>query len=262
MWLLSKKRVKYPFDNASTVQRGESTEVSSVSVPIGADGDGNLVALDFHKSSHLLIGGMHGMGKTVLMHAMIDYLLAHPPSGNLQLVLANAATNEFTKYQDSPNLYRPIITTQQSLDETLAWLVEEMQRRFDALSDTMQRDIEKYNASFNNSMSRIFLFIDEAAGFNLTNKATEQMLVKLMQISRAVGIYTAITAERPSAKVITGLMKANIPARIAFKTDTGISSSMIIDHKDAKNLDGPDEILYSNSCDRLWGVRLKTIKYQ
>ncbi len=228
----------------------ESQEFSSVSsklaLAIGRDVSGTPVVDDLAAMPHLLIAGATGSGKSVGMNAFLLSLLYENSPEDLKFIMIDPKRVELTAYNGIPHLLTPVITQSDKAHTSLKWAVSEMQRRYQLFAERGYRNIEEYNQSEPKRMHKIVIVIDELADLMMqaTKKETEMVICRIAQMARAVGIHLIIATQRPSVNVITGVIKANIPARIAFTVTTGIDSRTIIDSIGAEDLLGMGDMLY------------------
>lgn len=207
----------------------------------------NLVK-DLAKMPHMLIAGATGSGKSVTVNAFIMGLIMTLTPDELRLILVDPKTVEFAPYADIPHLMVPVVTEMDKVLSVLTWGIEEMQSRYKKLKDKGVRNIKEYNKAMNYmAMPYIVIIIDEMADLMLTTGAeVENKIVRLAQMARAVGIHLVLATQRPSVNVITGLIKANIPARIAMTVATSIDSRVILDMIGAEDLLGNGDMLFKS----------------
>lgn len=218
------------------------------------------------KMPHLLIAGTTGSGKSVTMHAIIQSLLFRNSPYDMKLIMVDPKKVEFTFYNNIPHLYTPVITTAKKTIQTLNWAVQEMERRYDLLEKFHEQDIKAYHQKIYlpgmekvakgkvpeseapSKMPYIVIVIDELADIMMTYpKELEACIVRLAQKSRAVGIHLILSTQRPEVKVITGLIKANVPSRIALKVASQIDSRTILDGAGAEKLLGGGDLLFASA---------------
>lgn len=218
------------------------------------------------KMPHLLIAGTTGSGKSVTMHAIIQSLLFRNSPHDLKLIMVDPKKVEFSFYNNIPHLYTPVITTAKKTIQTLNWAVQEMERRYDLLEKFHEQDIKAYHQKIYipgmekvtkgkipeseapSRMPYIVIVIDELADIMMTYpKELETCIVRLAQKSRAVGIHLILSTQRPEVKVITGLIKANVPSRIALKVASQIDSRTILDGAGAEKLLGGGDLLFASA---------------
>ncbi len=228
----------------------ESQEFSSVDsklkVAIGRDVSGAPVIDDLASMPHLLIAGATGSGKSVGMNTFLLSLLYQNSPEDLKFIMVDPKRVELSSYNGIPHLLTPVITTPEKAYMALKWAVQEMNRRYQELSEKRYRNIEEYNAQEEKRMPKIVIVIDELADLMMqaNKKETEAMICRIAQMARAVGMHLILATQRPSVNVITGLIKANIPTRIAFTVTSGIDSRTIIDSVGAEDLLGMGDMLY------------------
>lgn len=214
---------------------------------VGKDINGRPVIADAQKMPHLLIAGATGSGKSILTNSFIVSMLMRRTPDELRLVLVDPKRVELSDYNGIPHLLTPVITDMDKVVNALKWLVNEMERRYTVLSAALVRNIEGYNQKLGfSAMPYIVVVIDEMADMMMTANRVEAetAIVRLAQKARAVGIHLVLATQRPSVNVITGLIKANIPARIGMSVTSGIDSRVILDDIGAESLMGKGDMLY------------------
>lgn len=218
---------------------------SSVSFVIGKDVSGKPHVGDITRMPHLLVAGATGSGKSVCLNTIIMSLLYSNGPDDLKLILVDPKRVEFPVYNGIPHLITPVITEVDKTVNAMKWAVREMNKRFDLLSKLQARDIASYNQKVQDKLPYIVMIVDELADLMVSNKQeVESQIVRLAQMSRAVGIHLILATQRPSVDVITGLIKANIPARIAFSVASQMDSRTILDQSGAEKLIGRGDMLY------------------
>lgn len=227
----------------------ESAEYKSrehtMHVALGKDVAGKVWLGDLPKMPHLLIAGATGSGKTVCINTIILSLLFQNTPETLRMIMVDPKRVELTLYNGIPHLLTPVITDAAKTVNALKWTIGEMERRFDALAAAGKRDITSYNKTAEERMPYIVFVIDELADLMaMAASEVEAGIIRLAQMARAVGIHLIVATQRPSVEVITGLMKANIPARIAFSVASLIDSRTILDCPGAEKLLGRGDMLY------------------
>jgi len=224
-------------------------KVSSGELPfvIGRDIAGEPTVVDLAEMPHLLIAGATGSGKSVMINTLLTSLLYKNTPSDLRLILVDPKQVELTPYNDIPHLLTPVITSPEQTLSALKWAVAEMERRYKVLADAGTRNIVGYNKkSDGEEMPYIVVVIDELADLMMAAaRDVEALIVRIAQKARAVGIHLVLATQRPSVDVITGLIKANIPARIAFTVTSQIDSRTIIDGGGAEKLLGKGDMLLS-----------------
>ncbi len=219
-------------------------------VSLGRDVTGRPVYADIARMPHLLISGSTGAGKSVCVHSILTSLLYRNPPEVLRFILVDPKRVELSVYNDIPHLLTPVITDPKNTIRALRWATKEMDRRYDLLSAKGVRDITGYNSALAKSpdaelLPYIVTVIDELADLMATfPREVEAAIVRLAQMSRAVGIHLIVSTQRPSVEVITGLIKANITTRIAFQVASQIDSRTILDMQGAEKLLGNGDMLY------------------
>lgn len=212
---------------------------------IGKDVAGKVHVGDITKMPHLLVAGTTGSGKTVCINTIILSLLYQNTPETLRFIMVDPKRVELTLYNGIPHLLTPVITDAAKTVNALKWTIGEMERRFDVLASNGKRDIASYNKSAEEKMPYIVFVIDELADLMaMAASEVEAGIIRLAQMARAVGIHLIVATQRPSVEVITGLMKANIPARIAFSVASIIDSRTILDSPGAEKLLGRGDMLY------------------
>ncbi len=231
---------------ASVLQSAEwSSAASPLSFVIGRDisGQGIVGALD--KMPHLLVAGQTGSGKSVMINSFLTSLLYRNTPSDLKLILVDPKQVELTPYNDIPHLLSPVITQPEKCISALKWAVAEMERRLSTFAEVGKRNIVEYNSvKKEESMPYIVIVIDELADLMMmAARDVEALIVRLAQKARAAGIHLVLATQRPSVDVITGLIKANVPARIAFTVASQVDSRTIIDQMGAEKLLGQGDML-------------------
>lgn len=216
---------------------------------LGMDLTGKIIITDLTKAPHLLIAGATGSGKSVCMSNIIMSLLYHFRPDELELLLIDPKRVEFTLYGNIPHLIHPVVTEPKKVIQVLKWIVKEMENRYQMLSEKQVRNIFGYNEKAEkegfDKLPFIVVIIDELADLMMTSKGeVETSLARLAQLSRAAGIHTIIATQRPSVNVVTGVIKANFPTRIAFRVSSQIDSRTILDCKGAESLMGQGDMLF------------------
>lgn len=221
-------------------------------VALGKGVSGKAYYANMAKMPHLLIAGATGAGKSVAVHTLVTSLLYRNGPESLRFIMVDPKRVELTLYNSIPHLLTPVITDPKKAIFALKWAVGEMERRYDVLEDRAVRDIDSYNKKREKdeemeNMPYIVVIIDELADIMTSYpRELESGIVRLAQMSRAVGIHLVLSTQRPSVNVITGLIKANIPSRIALQVASQIDSRTILDTSGAEKLLGAGDMLYSS----------------
>lgn len=235
-----------------------------LTMTLGKDIYGEPVYADMTKMPHLLVAGTTGSGKSVLVHGIINSLIYKNSPYNLKFILVDPKKVELALYNNLPHLYTPVIKDPKKAVQTLNWLVQEMDRRYAVLEDVGKQNISAYHAYVAEKFKRaengrgneklpermpyIVLVIDELADFMMKYpKEMESGIVKLAQMSRAVGIHLVLATQRPSTNVITGVIKGNIPSRVALRVASQVDSRVILDQGGAEKLLGYGDLLFVNA---------------
>lgn len=228
----------------------ESEEFSSfeskLRLAIGRDVSGMPVIDDLEGMPHLLIAGATGSGKSVGMNTFLLSLLYQNSPQDLKFIMVDPKRVELTPYNGIPHLLTPVITDSEKAHSALKWTVAEMNRRYQDFAEKGYKNIKEYNAAEEKTLHRIVIVIDELADLMMqaNKKETEALICRIAQMARAVGMHLIIATQRPSVDVITGVIKANIPTRIAFTVTSGVDSRTIIDGVGAEDLLGMGDMLY------------------
>ncbi|KAA3648115.1 MAG: DNA translocase FtsK [Chloroflexi bacterium] len=223
---------------------------SQLGIALGRDVSGTSVSADLSKMPHLLIAGTTGSGKSVCIAAIAVSLIMNNTPEDLRLVMIDPKMVELVPFNGLPHLYGKVETDLERIAGVLRWVLVEMERRYKLLEDMRSRDISSYNNKARRKqgaevLPRIVVLIDELADLMMSAaESTEATLVRLAQMARATGIHLVVATQRPSTDVVTGLIKANFPARISFAVASGIDSRVILDTPGAENLLGKGDMLY------------------
>jgi S-DNA-T family DNA segregation ATPase FtsK/SpoIIIE len=241
---------------------------SPLAIALGKDISGNPVVADLAKMPHLLVAGTTGSGKSVAINAMILSLLYKSEPRDVRMIMVDPKMLELSVYQDIPHLLAPVVTDMKQAHNALGWCVGEMERRYKLMSWIGVRNLSGYNAKIAEAEKRnepimdpvtletenpvplgklpfIVVVIDELADLMMVvGKKVEEQIARLAQKARAAGIHLILATQRPSVDVITGLIKANIPTRIAFQVSSRVDSRTILDQQGAESLLGQGDMLY------------------
>ncbi len=248
--------VEIPNNSISTVSIREMLESdkfrkakSKLTVALGKDIGGNVVVGDIAKMPHVLIAGATGSGKSVCINTIITSILYKASPEEVKLIMVDPKVVELGVYNGIPHLLVPVVTEPKKAAGALNWAVTEMMRRYDLFKNTGVRKLESYNELMESrgeeKVPQLVIIIDELADLMMVAaKEVEDYICRLAQLARAAGIHLIIATQRPSVDVITGLIKANIPSRIAFAVSSQVDSRTILDKGGAEKLLGMGDMLY------------------
>ena len=212
---------------------------------LGKDISGKSVVADLGEMPHLLIAGTTGSGKTVCVNSLILSLLFRATPEEVKFLMVDPKRVELAPYNNLPHLLCPVVTEAKKVTAALTWLVSEMERRYELFAEEGKRDIETYNQEREEKIPYIVVIVDELADLMaLTSHQLESVIGRLAQLSRAVGIHLILATQRPSVNVITGVIKANFPARISFKVASKVDSRTVLDANGADKLKGCGDMLF------------------
>ena len=224
---------------------------SNLTCVLGRDITGEITCMDIEKMPHILIAGTTGSGKSVCMNSLIMSILYRARPDQVKLIMIDPKSVELSNYNGIPHLLVPVVTDAKKATGTLGWAVSEMLDRYNRLKASGSKNITAYNkkAEKNNGfayMPHIVIFIDELSDLMMASKnEVEDSICRIAQMARAAGIHLVIATQRPSVDVITGLIKANIPSRIALTTANANDSRIILDSMGAEKLIGRGDMLFS-----------------
>lgn len=246
--------IEIPNDKRVTVrlkeilQSAEWKETKSqLRIPLGQSVSGQAIVADLAAMPHMLIAGATGAGKSVGMNSFLMSLLYQNSPNDLKFIMIDPKRVELNTYNGIPHLLTPVITDVEKAATSLRWAVAEMNRRYVVLSEAGHRNIADYNGdeTLEIKMPKIIIVIDELADLMMAaGKDVEASICRIAQMARAVGMHLMVATQRPSVDVITGLIKANIPARVAYAVTSGIDSRTILDTIGAEDLLGQGDMLY------------------
>ncbi len=221
-------------------------KTGNLNIAIGKDISGAPIVDDLDRMPHILVAGQTGSGKSVMINAILTSLLYRNSPSDLKLIMVDPKRVELKPYDGIPHLLTPVITEPEKCISALKWTVAEMERRYRALSEVHKRNIQEYNElKEEEGMPYIVIVIDELSDLMMmAARDVESLIVRIAQKARAVGIHLILATQRPSVDVITGLIKANVPARVAFTTASQVDSRTIIDQMGAEKLLGRGDMLY------------------
>lgn len=211
---------------------------------MGVDIKGTPVIADLAKMPHLLIGGTTGSGKSVGLNTFILSLIAAKKPDEVKFVMIDPKKIEFSVYNNQKYLYAPVITETTEAVAVLAYLAEEMDKRYEQFSETMSKNLAEYNEKGEEKLPYIVCVIDEFADLMALDKNVEKNVMRLAQKARAAGIHLLLATQRPSVDVVTGVLKANFPTRLAYKVASIADSRTILDTAGAEDLIGRGDSLF------------------
>ena len=224
---------------------------SALTAALGLDISGQPIVTDLSKMPHGLIAGATGSGKSVCINSILVSLLYKASPDELKMLLIDPKMVELAPYNRIPHLVSPVITDVKAATAALKWAVEEMERRYELFAHTGVRDIKRFNElakrnkQYNDTLPYLVIVIDELADLMMMSPAdVEEAICRIAQKARACGIHLIIATQRPSVDVITGLIKANVPTRVAFSVSSGVDSRTIIDGSGAERLLGRGDMLF------------------
>ena len=225
---------------------------SPLTIALGRDVSGHPLIADLARMPHLLIAGATGSGKSVCITSIAACLAMNNTPEDLRMVMIDSKMVELIRFNGLPHLYGKVETNIERILGVLRWVVVEMEHRYRLLESAHARDLEAYNRKVTRkadgkALPRIVVLIDELADLMMSAPdVTEHNLVRLAQMARATGIHLVVATQRPSTDVVTGLIKANFPARLAFAVASGIDSRVILDYTGAESLLGRGDMLFLN----------------
>jgi S-DNA-T family DNA segregation ATPase FtsK/SpoIIIE len=243
----------------------ESQDKKRIPIFLGKDVSGRPLVVDMAKMPHLLIAGRTGTGKSVCLNALILSILMTRTPAQVKLLMIDPKMVELSPYKRVPHLMHPVITDMKKAEAVLAWAVDKMEERYDLLARCGVRHLDSYNelglpaiwkklglepdseeaAQIPATMPYIVIIADEMADMMMTSgKEVEGLIIRLAQKSRAVGIHLVLATQKPTVDVITGLIKSNLPARIAFQVASRVDSRVVLDEMGADKLLGNGDMLY------------------
>ena len=223
---------------------------SKLNIALGKDITGNIVYADLQKMPHLLVAGTTGSGKSICLNTMIISILYNASPDEVKLILVDPKQVEFTKYNGIPHLLVPVVSNPNKASGALAWAVTEMLKRYSKFAEKGVRDIAGYNSVCEplgeEKMPLVVIFIDEFSDLMMAAPTeVEDSVCRLAQMARAAGMHLVIATQRPSVDVITGVIKSNIPSRIALTVKSNVESRIMLDEGGAEKLLGKGDLLYN-----------------
>ncbi len=248
--------IEIPNDKSSVVhlrsllETPEFKKSSPLTVALGRDIPGKPIYCDLAKMPHLLIAGSTGSGKSVCINSILTSILCHATPDQVRMIMIDPKVVELAVYNGIPHLYMPVVTKAKEAAATLAWAVAEMNRRYSLFAENSVRDIAGYNEylTYNGEkpLPLVLIVIDELADLmTVAAKEVEDHIARLAAMARAAGLHLVIATQRPSVDVITGVIKSNVPSRIAFAVSSGVDSRTILDSVGAEKLLGKGDMLYA-----------------
>lgn len=221
---------------------------SRIAVGLGKDNSGRYIVADIAKMPHVLIAGQTGSGKSVCINSIIASILFRASPEEVRLILIDPKVVELSIYNDIPHLVCPVVTDPKKAASALDWAVAEMTKRYKMFAEKGVRDIKGYNKALSEgekAMPQMVIIIDELADLMMVSPGeVEDSICRIAQLARACGMHLVIATQRPSVNVITGIIKANIPTRIAFSVASQVDSRTMIDHGGAEKLLGNGDMLF------------------
>lgn len=224
-----------------------------IPIPIGVKPNGKAMSIDLAAAPHMLVAGSTGTGKSVFINSLISSVLALRDPDQVQFVMIDPKMVEFQRYRGIPHMLMDLLVDVDEAVEALNVLVRFMDDRFAQLAEAGFQDIGSYNADLDSRnspvarLNRIVIVIDEFADLIMQNKHVEQPVVRIAQKARAAGLHLVIGTQRPVVKVVTGLIKANVPTRVCFRVPSAVDSRVVLDEKGADKLGGPGDLLVKGS---------------
>lgn len=256
---------RYPVSFRS-LALGNKSE-SKLSIPLGEDTMGVTHYIDISKQPHIMVAGQTGSGKSVFLNTAIASLISRNFPNELKLLLVDPKQVEFSQYANVPHLIGSIANSLESAYEVVDYAVNEMERRFTLLNTLRVKKIEDFNEQIpaEHRLPYIVLVVDEFAdlmmmGTSKERKEVEGKIVRVAQKARAVGIHLILATQKPLATVVTSLIKANMPAQVAFKVQKSIDSKVILDEVGAEHLSGKGDLLFTGVLSSGKAVQLKRVQ--
>jgi DNA segregation ATPase FtsK/SpoIIIE, S-DNA-T family len=214
-------------------------------IGLGKDISGRAVFFDLADMPHLLVAGTTGSGKSVMLNSLLTSLLLTTDPRQVKMVLVDPKRVELSYFGRIPHLITPVVTDVKKAANALTWAVSEMERRYEVLEKTGARSLEGYNARSETPMPYVVIVIDELADLMMAAATkVEDAVIRIAQKARAVGLHLVVATQRPSVDVITGMIKANVPSRIAFAVSSQVDSRVILDSPGAESLLGMGDMLF------------------
>ncbi len=238
-------RVNVHFKTLLTSEPMKSLE-SKIGIVLGKDVGGKSIVYDIGRMPHLLVAGATGSGKSVFLHSLLFSILYRATPQECKFILVDPKRVEFSHYEGIPHLLTPVVTDVDKSPSIFKWAVMEMERRYKLFESARARNIDSYNEKSGfQALPYIVIVVDELGEIMVADpSAVEKSIIRMAQLARATGIHLVLSVQRPSTNVITGLIKANIPCRIAFNVSSQVDSRVIIDQPGAEKLLGQGDMLF------------------
>ena len=218
---------------------------SKIAFALGKATNGEHIMADISKMPHVLIAGATGSGKSVCINTIICSIIYRAKPTEVKMMMIDPKVVELSSYNGIPHLIVPVVTEPKNASAALQWAVDEMVKRFRLFAETKSKNLDSYNEKQEKKMPQIVVIVDELADLMMVSpKEVEDSICRIAQMGRAAGIHLIIATQRPSVDVITGLIKANMPTRIAFAVSSGVDSRTILDQGGAEKLLGKGDMLY------------------
>ena len=238
----------------SGIQMNLRSKKSGISFAVGKDISGKVVVADIAKMPHLLVAGATGSGKSVCINTLIMSIIYKADPEDVKLIMVDPKVVELSVYNGIPHLLIPVVTDPKKAAGALNWAVAEMEKRYKLFAEYNVRDLKGFNDKIGHletngdapkKMPQIVIIVDELADLMMVAPGeVEGAICRLAQLARAAGLHLILATQRPSVNVITGLIKANMPSRIAFSVSSGVDSRTIIDMNGAEKLLGKGDMLF------------------